>query len=152
MLKVERSITIDQPIETVFEYLADPRHFQTIWPSVAEIKDVKPLPEGRYKFYHVCYMAGWRFAGDAEIVEVVPQKRIVYTITSGDTQDTMTLTFDPVDKATKVALALAGTIPVPLLNKLPEPLIKPLLVLEIDHALANLKAVLPYAAKTPALR
>ena len=152
MLKIERSITIDLPIEAAYEYLADPRHFAAIWPSVVEIKDVQPLPTGGYTFYHVCSMGGLRFEGWAETAELVPQSRIVYQLTSGKDEGTMTFAFEPVGKATKVSLALAGTIPVPLIDKLPEPALKLLLGLELDYVLGYLKTVLPHVAKTPTIR
>ena len=40
MVTFERSMTIDQPIESVFDYIADPLHFVAIWPGLVEIKQV----------------------------------------------------------------------------------------------------------------
>jgi len=147
----ERSITIDQPIETVFEYIADPHHLAALWPGLAEIKNVKPQPAGGYSFGHVCSMFGLRYEGVGQVVEFVPSTRIVYKFT-GNPEGTFTFTFEPVGNATKVSLAAAGTFPAPLLNKLPEPVIKEIVVRVIDYMLANLKSVLPYFATTPALR
>jgi len=151
MLTFERSITIDQPVETVFEYIADPLHLVPIWPGLVEVTNVKPLPAGGYKFGYVYYMGGMRFEGWAEYVEFVPKTRIVWKLTGG-IEGTLTFRFQPVSKQTTVAFTVAYTIPAPLLAKLPEPAFKELSVHEIDCLLANLKTVIPFFATAPAAR
>jgi uncharacterized protein YndB with AHSA1/START domain len=151
VLTFERSITIDQPIETVFEYIADPQHLVSIWPGLAEITNVKPLPAGGYKFGYVYYMAGMRFEGFGEYVEFVPKTRIVCKLTGG-IEGTLTFKFQPLAKQTPVFFTVAYTIPTPLLDKLPEPAFKELSVHEIDCLLANLKTVIPFFATAPAVR
>ncbi len=151
MLTFERSITIDQPIETVFEYIADPTHLLPIWPGLAEITNVKKLPAGGYTFGYVYYMAGKRFEGFAEYVEFVPQTRVVCKLTGG-IEGTLTFKFQPVAKQTTVYFTVAYTIPTTLFDKLPEPAFKELSVHEIDCLLANLKTVIPFFATTPSLR
>jgi len=151
MLTFERSITIDQPIETVFDYIADPLHFVPIWPGLAEVTNVKPLPAGGYKFSYVYYMAGMRLEGWGEFVEFVPKTRVVCKLTGG-LEATLTFKFQPVAKQTTVYFTVAYTIPTPLLTKLPEPAFKELSLHEIDCLLANLKTVLPFFAPTPTAR
>jgi uncharacterized protein YndB with AHSA1/START domain len=153
VLTFERSITIDQPIETVFEYIADPMHLLPVWPGLVEIKNVKKLPAGGYTFGYVYYMAGKRFEGLAEYSEFVPQSRIVCKL-AGGIEGTLTFKFQPVGKQTTLYFAVAYTIPTPLLEqfKLPEPAFKELSVHEIDCLLANLKTVIPFFAVAPAAR
>jgi carbon monoxide dehydrogenase subunit G len=154
VLTFERSITIDQPIETVFEYIADPLHLLPIWPGLTEITNVKKLPTGGYKFGYVYYLAGMRFEGFGEYVEFVPQTRFV-TKLMGGIEGTLTFKFQPVGKQTTVYFTVAYTIPTPLLTKFPmltEPTFKELSVHEIDCLLANLKTVIPFFAATPAAR
>lgn len=147
MLTFERSITIEQPVETVFEYIADPMHLLAVWPGLVEIKNLKRLPDGGYKFGYVYYMAGMRFEGIAEYAEFVPKKRIVCKLTGG-IEGTLTFKFQPMDKQTTVFFTVAYAIPTPLLEKLPEPAFKELSVHEIDCLLANLKTVIPFFATT----
>jgi carbon monoxide dehydrogenase subunit G len=136
----ERSITIDQPIESVFDYIADPLHFVSIWPGLAEIKQVQPLPGGGFRFGYVYYLAGMRLEGLGEFVEFAPKSRIVCKLTGG-IEGTLTFTFEPAVLATTV-----------LVTKLPEVAFTELSVHEIDCLLANLKTVIPFFAPTSALR
>jgi carbon monoxide dehydrogenase subunit G len=147
----ERSITIDQPIESVFEYIADPLHFVAIWPGLVEIKYVQSLPTGGYRFDYVCYLAGVRFEGLGEFVEFMPKSRIVCKLTGG-IEGTLTFKFEPAVLATTVFLAIAYTVPTALVTKLPEVAFTELSVHEIDCLLANLKTVVPFFVAAPALR
>lgn len=151
MVTFERSITIYQPIESVFDYIADPLHFVAIWPGLAEIKHVQSLPTGGYQFDYVYYLAGMRFEGMGEFVEFVPKSRIVCKLTGG-IEGTLTFKFEPAILATTVFFTVAYTVPTALLTKLPEVAFTELSVHEIDCLLANLKTVIPFFAPTPALR
>jgi uncharacterized protein YndB with AHSA1/START domain len=154
VLTFERSITIDQPIETVFEYIADPLHLLPIWPGLTEVTNVKKLPTGGYTFGYVYYLAGMRFAGFGEYVEFVPKTRIVCKLTGG-IEGTLTFKFQPAATATMVYFTLAYTLPTLLLNKypkFPETAFKELSLHEIDCLLANMKTVIPFFVPTPAAR
>jgi carbon monoxide dehydrogenase subunit G len=151
VVKFERSMTIDQPLETVFDYIADPLHFVPIWPGLVEIKQVQPQPTGGYRFDYVYYLAGMRFEGIGEFVEFVPKTRIVCKLTGG-IEGTLTFTFEPAVLATTVFLTIAYTVPTALLTKLPEVAFTELSVHEIDCLLANLKTMIPFFAPAPALR
>jgi uncharacterized protein YndB with AHSA1/START domain len=147
----ERSITIDQPLETVFDYIADPLHFVPIWPGLVEVKQVQTLPTGGYRFNYVYYLAGVRFEGVGEFIDFVPKTRIVCKLTGG-IEGTLTFKFEPVAKETTVFFIVAYTIPTALLSKLPEVAFTELSVHEIDCLLANLKTVIPFFVAVPALR
>jgi uncharacterized protein YndB with AHSA1/START domain len=147
----ERSVTIDQPIETVFDYIADPLHFVPIWPGLVEIKQVQSLPTGGYRFDYVYYLAGTRFEGMGEFVEFVPKDRIVCKLTGG-IEGTLAFKFEPAALVTTVFVTVAYTVPTALLTKLPEVAFTELSVHEVDCLLANLKTVIPFFAPTPALR
>ena len=154
VLTFERSIKIEQPIETVFEYIADPLHLLPIWPGLAEITNVKPLPAGGSTFGYVYYLAGMRFEGRGEFVEFVPKTRIVCKLTGG-IEGTLTFKFQPGANQTMVYFTLAYTIPTALLSKfpkVPEAAFKELSLHEIDCLLANMKTVIPFFVPTPAAR
>jgi carbon monoxide dehydrogenase subunit G len=147
----ERSMTIDQPIESVFDYVADPLHFVPIWPGLTEIKHVQSLPTSSYRFDYVYFLAGMRFEGMGEFVEFVPKTHIACKLT-GDIEGTLTFKFEAAVLATTVFFTVAYTVPMALLGKLPEVTFTELSVHEIDCLLANLKTVIPFFAPTAALR
>jgi carbon monoxide dehydrogenase subunit G len=151
MLTFERSITIDQPLESVFDYIADPLHFVPIWPGLVEVKQVQPLPTGGYRFDYVYYLAGMRFEGKGEFIDFAPKTRIVCKLTGG-IEGMLTFKFEPAVLATTVFVTVAYTVPSALFAKLPEAAFTELSVHEIDCLLANLKTVIPFFAATPALR
>ena len=94
MARMERSSEIHVPMERVFGYVADPSHLPEFWPSMMEVKDVEPLPNGGHRFRWLYKMAGMRFEGASECVEYVPNQGFVGKYT-GDIEGTATWTFLP---------------------------------------------------------
>jgi hypothetical protein len=85
-------------------------------------------------------MAGVRFEGDSEDVEVVPNQRTVVRSTGG-IQSTMTWTFHPIeDGGTMVVSETEYHLPSQLLGRLAEPFLITLNEREAETILANLKA------------
>ena len=94
MVKIEKTITINAPVEKVFGYVSEPTNLPEIWPSFVEVKDVKLLPNGGYSFRWVYKMAGMRFKGTSEYTEHVPNQHTVMK-TKGGIESTHTTTFQP---------------------------------------------------------
>ena len=138
MTTIERSIVIEAPPKQVFTYLEEPLHLLEIWPSMVEIKDVKPLPKGGHSYHWVYKMAGMRFEGDTETVEFEPDRHFLSKST-GQIPATFDYRFTPEDGATKVEVKTEYEIPKMLLGKLAEPFILKLNEREADTFLANLK-------------
>jgi len=46
MAKIERTVTINAPVEKVFTYIADPMTLLEYLPSMMEVKDVTQTDEG----------------------------------------------------------------------------------------------------------
>jgi len=138
MAKLERSITINAPVEKVFGYWTEPTNLLEIWPSMVEVKDVERLPSGGNKFRWVYKMAGMRFEGTSEDTEWVPNQRTV-SKGKGGIESTITVMFQPEAGATKVAFEAEYTVPVPLLGKLAEAFIVKVNEGEAELLLANLK-------------
>ncbi len=42
MATAKKSITVDAPVEKIFEYLNQPINLLEIWPSMVEAKDIQP--------------------------------------------------------------------------------------------------------------
>ena len=77
MPKIEKSIFIGMPLEKIFGFMAEPSNLLEIWPSLLEVRNVQPLPNGGYLYDWTYKMAGMRFEGQAEWTEFVKDRRIV---------------------------------------------------------------------------
>jgi uncharacterized protein YndB with AHSA1/START domain len=135
---IEKTIVIKAPVKEVFSYLEDPLHLPEIWPSMVEVKDVKPLPAGGHRYHWLYKMAGMRFEGETETLEFVPEKHFV-SKASGQIPAKFDYTFTPQDGVTKVDVKTEYEIPKGLLGKFAEPFILKLNEREADVFLANLK-------------
>ena len=139
MVKTEKTITIKAPAEKVFSYISEPKSLPEIWPSLVEIKDVKPLPNGGHSNRWVYKMAGVRLEGSSEDIEFVSNQRLV-SKTKGGADSTQIWTFEPEANGTKVTFSVEYTVPIPVLGKLAEAIIVKMNDREGDLLLANLKA------------
>ena len=139
MAKVEKTITINAPVEKVFSYVEEPTNLPEIWPSLVEAKDVQRLPNGGTSFRWVYKMAGVRFEGTSEDTDYVANQRVV-SKTKGGIESTVTWTFQPEAGGTKVTYEAEYTVPIPLLGKLAEAFIVKQNEGEAELILANLKA------------
>jgi len=137
MAKVERSITINAPVEKVFDYLDDPMT-QLEWvPSSIEVKDVSGSGVGKH-FKWTYKMAGILLKGETTTIEYIPNERIV-TQSKGGATSTWTLNFETHDGGTILNLTIEYTIPVPVLGKLAEKIVLKRNEREADLAMANIK-------------
>ncbi len=139
MAKLEKTITINAPVEKVFNYIDGGTNLPEIWPSLVEIKDVQRLPNGGHSDRFVYKMAGIRLEGTSEDVEYIPNQRIV-TKTTGGAESTQTWLFQPEAGGTKVTFKVEYTVPIPVLGKLAEAIIVKMNAREGDLVLDNLKA------------
>ena len=139
MVKVSKSITINAPVEKVFDFLGEPTHLPEIWPSLVEIKDVKTLPNGLNTNRWVYKMAGIRLEGTSADIERVTNERLV-SKTEGGVKSTQTWTLQPEGNTTNVTFEVEYTVPIPVLGKLAETVIVKMNEREGDLILANLKA------------
>ena len=139
MPKIERSITINAPVEKVFAYVNDPNNLPEIWPSMVEVKEVNQLPEGVGSSYQWVYkMAGMRFKGTCEVTEYVENQRIVAK-DKGGIESTRTTILQPEAGGTKYTSVVEYTVPIPLLGKLAEAFIRRQNENEADVFMSNLK-------------
>ncbi len=139
MAKIEKSILINAPVEQVFAFMAEPHNLLEIWPSLLEVRNVQPLPNGGYCYDWTYKMAGMRFQGQAEWIEFVKNQRIVDKNESG-IPSTFVWTYQPEDGGTRVTVSVEYTIPGAALGRLAEPIIHKMNEHEGETILANLKA------------
>ena len=139
MAKVEKTISINAPVEKIFSYISDPTNLPEFWPSLVETSDVQTLPNGHHSNRWVYKMAGMRFEGTSEDTEFIPNQRLV-SKTSGGVESTQTWTFQPEASGTRVTFTVEYTVPIPVLGKLAEAIIVRMNDHEGDLVLSNLKA------------
>ena len=137
MARVERSITINAPIEKVFAYITDPINELESIPSITDIRNVKG--EGVGQTYEWTYkMIGIPLRGKSEVVEYKPNERYV-SKSSGGVVSTWTYSFKTVTDGTHMNLVVDYTIPIPVLGKFAERLVLRQIEREADLSMATLK-------------
>lgn len=97
MLKIEKSIVINAPIEEVFAYANDPTHTPEYRTEAHEVTDVRRLPGGGYSYKAVYKLAGMRTDVTGEDIEVVPNERFVSQARSALDDVNSTVVFERVD-------------------------------------------------------
>ncbi len=137
MAKIERSITINAPVEKVFTYVADPMTGPEWIPSSMEVHDVTGSGVGQHHRW-TYKMAGMRLEGESTVTEYIPNERIVEESKGGVTS-TWIYNFEPHNGGTKMKLGIEYTIPIPVLGKLAEKLVLRRNEREADLAMANIK-------------
>lgn len=139
MAKIEKSILINAPVEKVFEFMSKPENLPEIWPSLQEVRNVQPLPNGGYCYDWSYKMAGLRFDGKAEWIEFVKNQRIVDKNESS-IPSTFVWSYRADNGGARVTVNVDYTIPSAALGKLAEPIIHRMNEHEAEIVLANLKA------------
>jgi coenzyme Q-binding protein COQ10 len=140
MAKVERSMTVNAPVEKVFAYIANPANEMEWFASISDIRDIKGQGVGQ-RYGYTFKMAGLPLKGESEVLEYVPNQRYV-TKSRGGISSTWTWTFRPENGSTKVNVVVEYSIPVPVLGKVGEKLALGQIEREADVAAANIKAIL----------
>ena len=137
MAKVERTITINAPVEKVFSYISDPNNELETIPSITDIRNIQG--EGAGKTYDWTYkMLGIPLRGKSETVEYKPNERYV-SKSSGGIVSTWTYSFKAEAGGTQMNLVVEYTIPVPVLGKFADRLVLRQTGREADLAMANIK-------------
>jgi uncharacterized membrane protein len=137
MAKIQKSITINGPVDRVFAYVDDVMTSPEWLPSMMEVRDVTGSGVGQH--YRWRYkMAGVPLNGESTVTEHIPNERRV-TDSKGGVLSTWTYTFEPHDGGTKLGIEIEYTIPVPVLGKLAEKLVLKRNEREADTAMENIK-------------
>jgi carbon monoxide dehydrogenase subunit G len=135
--KVERTVTINAPIDKVFAYIADPTSELEFVPGITDVRNVTgegvgQTTEWTYK------MLGIPLSGKSEVLEYKPSERYV-TRSSGGIVSTWTWTFKSEGGGTQLDVVIDYTIPVPVLGKVGERLVLRQTEREADLSMATLK-------------
>jgi carbon monoxide dehydrogenase subunit G len=137
MAKVERTITINAPIEKVFAYVTDPTNELEFVPGITDVRNVKG--EGLGQTADWTYkMLGIPLSGKSEVLEYKPNERYV-TKSSGGVVSTWTWTFKSEGGSTQVNVVVDYTIPISVLGKVGERLVLRQTERETNLSMATLK-------------
>lgn len=137
MEKVERSIAINAPVEKVFNYVADPMTAIDWMPSMMNVKDVSGSGVGQSHRW-TYKMAGVLFEGETATIEYIPNERIVNQ-TKGGISSTFIFSFEAHDGGAMLKLVIEYTVPVPVIGKIAEKILRKRNEREADLAMANIK-------------
>jgi len=138
MITIGNAVTINAPVEKIFNYISIPNNLPEFWPSLMEITDVQSLPKGGYKARYVYKMVGISFQGTGEYTEIVPNKSLVI-VTKGGISSVLTWAFRSQTDRTRVTLTINYEIPVSLLSKLAEAVVKKMNENELILMLENIR-------------
>jgi uncharacterized protein YndB with AHSA1/START domain len=140
METIKRTAFIDAPPEKIFSYLMDPKNLPEIWPSVVEVSNVTAKADGTTQGNDWTYkMAGMKFQGHTEFVDVQRDRRIVWKA-EGGIKSTIRWTFVPHGKGTDITDEVEYEMPPNLLARLAAPFLRRLNEHEADACVHNLKA------------
>jgi uncharacterized protein YndB with AHSA1/START domain len=113
----KRTVHIDAPVETVFDYVKDPRHFYDAMSEGGRdsLTDVSLTPEGAVSTYEwKSTMLLLHIHGVMTREEYIPNERIVDRSSTGPV---WTWTFEPDPAGTTLSLAFEWSTKVPLMDK-----------------------------------
>jgi carbon monoxide dehydrogenase subunit G len=137
MVKVERSIIINAPVEKVFSYISDPNNELESIPSITDVRDITGEGVGQ-KWSWSYKMVGFSLKGESEITEHIPNQRLVQK-SKGGIESTWSYTFSPENGGTRLNVVVEYTIPIPVLGKVGERMVLNRTEREADLAMTNIK-------------
>jgi len=108
MAHAENSITIDRPVEKVYQFVLDGLNGPLWRPSVADValQPGKPMGVGAVYKQGLKGPGGGRIDGDYEIVEAGPGAWIKFQVVAGPARPTGTYKFEASGKSTKLTFTL----------------------------------------------
>jgi carbon monoxide dehydrogenase subunit G len=140
MIRVEKSITIDAPAAKVFDYMDDPMSNLEYLPGMEEVRDIHKTEDHVGTHFSWTYrMAGLPFNGETTVLEWVKDRRMV-TQGKGGISNRWSFDFEPAGKGTHLSLAVEYEIPVPVVGRLAEAVIRKQNERSAELALSNIKA------------
>jgi ribosome-associated toxin RatA of RatAB toxin-antitoxin module len=138
MERVHKQIFIEAPPARIFDYLGDATHLPEIWQSVVEVSNAQAKPTGALDFDWVYKMAGMRFHGRSETIDV-KRERLRVVKNEGGIPATSRWTFEPRGNGTDFSLEVEYEMPKSLLARLAMPFLLRVNEREADALVHNLK-------------
>ena len=116
MNKIERTITINAPVHTVFETIREPLNLPKLCTNLMAVADVQQIPSGGKNFKWEYKIMNVRFWGTSSVTEYDIHRRIVNSIQGGITGK-LTWLFSAENGQTHVSLSIEYGLPSPLVQK-----------------------------------
>jgi uncharacterized protein YndB with AHSA1/START domain len=138
MERIRKYAFIEAPPARIFGYLTEAAHLPEIWPSMVEVSNVQTKPDGAHSFDWVYKMAGVKFHGHSETVEVQRDRLRLVRNASG-IPSTFRWSFEPRANGTDLGLEIEYEMPGQLLGRLAAPFLRRLNEREADTLVHNLK-------------
>jgi len=138
MERIRRFAFIEAEPARIFGYLTDATHLTEIWPSMVEVSSVQTKPDGAHSFDWTYKMAGVKFHGHSETIEVQRDRLRMVRNASG-IPSTFRWTFEPRAGGTDLGLEIEYEMPGQLLSRLAGPFVRRLNEREADTLVHNLK-------------
>lgn len=95
-VKIDKSITIDAPVEEVFAYATRPEYLPEYMVTMLAVKDVKQLPNGEDSFKYTAQMFGIQAEGAGECMGKVLNERATLKLHGAGIEFTAPTTFERV--------------------------------------------------------
>jgi len=142
MAVLEKTCTINAPVDKVFSFLIKPENWKKIDPKIIEITDVQSLPNGGYRFsckYKI--VGGLHYAFDIEYTGVKSNERFSYRYTCCKyIKVDEVLSFTSENGKTNLTYKIISNVHIPLINALLEKLFMKMYEPMLPTFLDNLKA------------
>ena len=116
MTTLTRSITVDAPLDTVFDYALDVGRLWHVKDVALTEVDVKPAGVGTSARMYT-HLLAFHVEGGIEYTEVVPGERIVAQVHFFAEKPTWTFSFAPDDGGTRVTATGEWTLNVPVVGR-----------------------------------
>jgi len=116
MATLTRSITIDAPVDTVFDFALDIGRLWKMKDVTLTDVDIKPDGVGTSARMYT-HLLGFQVEGGIEYTEVIPGQRIVAQVHFFAEKPTWRFTFEPADGGTKVTAEGEWIVKVPVVGK-----------------------------------
>ena len=142
MAVLEKTCTINAPVEKVFSFLIDPNNWKEIDPNIIEIRNVQSLPNGGYRLsckYKI--IGGLHSEYDIEYTDVIPNELFNYRYTCFKyIKVHEVLSFRSENGKTNLTYKIIDKVNIPIINALIEKLFIMMYEPTLPRFLANIKA------------
>ena len=130
---------INAPVAKVHGYMKDPANLPEYWPAMLEVKNIRTNAKGLPIYEWVYKMAGIKFEGETDTLEVIDNVKTVTHSTKGIPSHFI---FDYLDKGgkTEMTVTVEYSAPNTLLGKLAQGMVDRLNEHDADAMLTTLKA------------
>ena len=139
MSQIHKTIVINAPVAKVHSYMKDPANLPEYWPAMLEVRNIRKNAKGLPIYEWVYKMAGIKFEGETDTLEVIDNVRTVTQSTKGIPSHFI---FDYLEKdgKTEMSVTVEYTAPNTLLGKLAQGMVDRLNEHDADAMLTTLKA------------